>query len=53
MTPAASCPTRSACDGETPRAHADDPMSPAATTVVIPSAAVAVSCRSTSVTDAV
>jgi hypothetical protein len=40
-------------DGETPRAHADEPVSPAATTVVIPSAAVAVSCRSTIVTDAV
>src|SRR3954451_3150574 len=37
----------------TPRAHADEPLSPAATTVVIPSAAVAVSCRSTSVRDAV
>jgi len=40
-------------DGFTPRAHAADPESPAATTVVIPSAAVAVSWRSTIVTDAV
>ena len=38
-------------DGETPRAHADEPVSPAATTVVMPSAAVAVSWRSTSVRD--
>ena len=37
----------------TPRAHADEPVSPAATTVVMPSAAVAVSWRSTSVRDAV
>src|SRR6476619_321969 len=35
----------------TPRAHADEPVSPAATTVVIPKAAVAVSWRSTSVRD--
>ena len=40
-------------DGLTPRAHADEPVSPAATTVVMPSAAVAVSWRSTSVRDAV
>ena len=40
-------------EGETPRAHADDPLSPAATTVVMPSAAVAVSWRSTIVTEAV
>src|SRR3954452_19733096 len=38
---------------DTPRAHADDPLSPAATTVVMPSAAVAVSWRSTSVRVAV
>ena len=37
----------------TPRAHAEEPVSPAATTVVMPSAAVAVSWRSTSVRDAV
>src|SRR3954453_7729818 len=37
----------------TPRAHAEEPVSPAATTVVIPSAAVAASWRSTSVRDAV
>ena len=41
------------CEGLTPRAHADEPVSPAATTVVMPSAAVAVSWRSTSVRDAV
>src|SRR3954447_23370080 len=35
--------------GGTPRAHAEDPVSPAATTVVIPSEAVAASWRSTSV----
>ena len=40
-------------DGETPRAHADEPVSPAATTVVIPRVAVVVNCRSTIVTDAV
>src|SRR5690349_12609212 len=37
----------------TPRAQADEPLSPAATTVVIPSAAVAVSWRSTMVREAV
>src|SRR3954452_4331514 len=37
----------------TPRAHAEEPVSPAATTVVMPSAAVAVSWRSASVRDAV
>ena len=35
------------------RAHAEEPVSPAATTVVMPSAAVAVSWRSTSVRAAV
>ena len=39
--------------GGTPRAHAEEPVSPAATTVVMPSAAVAVSWRSTSVRAAV
>jgi hypothetical protein len=37
--------------GLTPRAHADEPVSPAATTTVIPSAAAAASSRSTSVRD--
>src|SRR4051812_26406002 len=37
--------------GETPRAQADEPVSPAATTTVIPSAASAASVRSTSVRD--
>jgi hypothetical protein len=37
----------------TPRAHAEEPVSPAATTVVMPSAAVAASWRSASVRDAV
>ena len=37
--------------GGTPRAHADEPVSPAATTTVIPSAASAASVRSTSVRD--
>ena len=37
----------------TPRAQAEEPVSPAATTVVMPSAAVAVSWRSTSVRAAV
>ena len=37
----------------TPRAQAEEPVSPAATTVVIPSAAVAASCRSAIVRDAV
>src|SRR6185503_7268889 len=36
----------------TPRAHADEPVSPAATTTVIPSAASAASCRVTRVRDA-
>jgi hypothetical protein len=36
----------------TPRAHADEPVSPAATTTVIPSAASAASRRVTSVRDA-
>src|SRR5262245_56728258 len=39
--------------GGTPRAHADEPVSPAATTWVIPSAASAASCRVTSVREAV
>ena len=38
--------------GGTPRAHADEPVSPAATTTVIPSAASAASSRVTSVRDA-
>jgi hypothetical protein len=38
--------------GGTPRAHADEPVSPAATTTVIPSAASAASVRLTSVRDA-
>jgi hypothetical protein len=37
----------------TPRAHAEEPVSPAATTVVMPSAAVAASWRSASVRYAV
>ena len=37
--------------GATPRAHADEPVSPAATTTVMPSAASAASVRSTSVRD--
>lgn len=40
------------CEAGTPCAHADEPLSPAATTVVIPSAAVAARWRSTSVCDA-
>ena len=43
----------SSCDGGTPCAHADEPLSPAATTVVIPSADVAASWRSNSVRAAV
>ena len=39
--------------GGTPRAQADEPVSPAATTTVIPSAASAASSRLTSVRDAV
>ena len=37
----------------TPRAHAEEPVSPAATTTVMPSAASAASWRSASVRDAV
>src|SRR4051812_24088368 len=41
------------CGTGTPRAHADEPESPAATTTVIPSAASAASTRLASVRDAV
>ena len=41
------------CEVGTPCAHDDEPLSPAATTTVMPSAEVAASWRLTSVRDAV